>query len=157
MLYRDSANRILEIKSITRQAGLEFGMRYRISHTQHIRNYCRVEYLEIHKMVMLKRCSANLCIQQQSIRAECGLELKIQQLKPPSGGLVEALAGCDQPKVTGAQNRFVAVSLGSTLFFKPSAERNQKNDKSNTITIPSPLIAGRSLTTPVNVDRATTW
>ena len=69
--------------------------------------------------------------------------------KPPPGGLVKAPRSCDHSEVAGAQNRFVAVSLGSTLFFKPSAERNQQKDNMNKRTIPSPLIAGRSLTNSV--------
>jgi len=154
VLYRDSADSLLEIKSIGRQEGLEFGMRFRISHNQYIWDLCRVEYLEIHKMVMLQRCVANLCILQQSIRSEYGLKLKIQQQKPPTGDLVEAPRGCRHSEVAGAQNRFVAVSLGSTLFLKPSAERNQQKDNMNKRTIPSPLIAGRSLTIKFHVDFA---
>ena len=65
--------------------------------------------------------------------------------------------GCGLIEVAGTPNRFVAGSLSGTLFFKPSAERNQQKEKMNTKTIPSPLIAGRSLTILFNVDRALTW
>ncbi len=93
-------------------------------------------------------------IQQPTIKSEYSVEHQNQLQEPPPGGLVEAPMGCDHPKVAGTQNRFVAVSLGSTLFFKPSAERNQQKDNMNKRTIPSPLIAGRSLTIPFHIDFA---